>query len=580
MSLVNWKNNTKESILNVTWAHWNKLGANVHGNAIHTNCDPEAMIILSGLLAKKDPRLLEILGCWINRYESIINIERLKSALQLIKDYPLKDEVISSLVYVLLVAIPKTDQKRWKAILALTPASAVKNISNEKNPYSKSKKIKPHSVILKENQLINFRFLFGASAKADVLNYVKQTGFQVENKKVNISAIARKLRYHPSSVHRVAYEIAPILMPLGSTEKIHFIGIDHNSAISISPPKQDSFFLDWFKWVEIVMEYLTIETDLEERNIAVVEFRIKKFLQTTIQFAKDEIYRREEPFLKPNIEKMSLAQSCEYVLEVLDGFLRNVLNPSKLNWGEDHLTQFLENTHHNSWAMYVQADSSMFQNYIKLDNLFVILSEYFFENPKTSVITQGVNKNVSFLFHRTISAFLAAVRLCTGGQSFETTTVLRQMLECTLYALHLFKNPRDNKIFENRDKSPESRKLAQDIFKAGQIMENILNTKMKNAQCASNCRSLYDSLIDFGAHPNFSGVYSGVRVSETSKDATTYEIPYAALNDPFSPLARKLVKDTAYICLIIFQLMDPKSFEASGVTKELAQFEVSKNDPK
>ena len=115
----------------------------------------------------------------------------------------------------------------------------------------------------------------------------------------------------------------------------------------------------------------------------------------------------------------------------------------------------------------------------------------------------------ALLLAHAYSLFLSAVRIALSGQSPPAFAVLRACLESALYAVIAAQNPVNRKIWSDRDAHV---KACREKFKKGtakQYLENV------DPNLAAFVTQLYDSMIDFGAHPNSKSVFNHLSLEET-----------------------------------------------------------------
>lgn len=175
-----------------------------------------------------------------------------------------------------------------------------------------------------------------------------------------------------------------------------------------------------------------------------------------------------------------------------------------------------------------------------------------------------------FLIIRVHSAFLAAVRLAMSGQAFEATLVLRAAIEQAWYALHIARDPRPperSAIWLQRHDSPATQKKCKEEF----TVANVRAThEGLDAVTAKILRELYDTTIDFGAHPNEKGILASVRREET-KDAVTYQVGILHPDPLLMTATLKTVIEVAIGTLKVGQLISPKQLKVMGLDLSIDQ---------
>jgi hypothetical protein len=125
-----------------------------------------------------------------------------------------------------------------------------------------------------------------------------------------------------------------------------------------------------------------------------------------------------------------------------------------------------------------------------LDEIDGIFRDILFEGTQTGPPLSAL------LYMNAYGIFLAAVRTACSGQSPPVYMILRGALESAAYAL-IAKDPQKEKIYLARDRNAE--KLLRPA----------------DPNLADFFRDHYDSLIDFGGHPNVKSVKNHLTFSES-----------------------------------------------------------------
>ncbi|MGH7091007.1 MAG: hypothetical protein ACREE4_13395 [Stellaceae bacterium] len=102
----------------------------------------------------------------------------------------------------------------------------------------------------------------------------------------------------------------------------------------------------------------------------------------------------------------------------------------------------------------------------------------------------------TLLLANAYSLFLSAVRIALSGQSPPVFAVLRACLESALYAVIAAQSPINRKIWLDQSKGVST---CRNLFKKGKAKEYL---EKSDLHLSNFVTQLYDSLIDFGAHPN------------------------------------------------------------------------------
>jgi hypothetical protein len=175
-----------------------------------------------------------------------------------------------------------------------------------------------------------------------------------------------------------------------------------------------------------------------------------------------------------------------------------------------------------------------------------------------------------FLLVRTHSSFLAAVRAGMSGQLSEAFALLRGAIEQSWYALHMAKDPSGDTRIEvwlrrNHDEQATGR------CKAEFTVRNVRTThEGLDPGAASQLHSIYESLIDYGAHPNQMGVLTGVTQQECAKQID-YKVGILYPAEVSVMVTLRLAVAVAIGSLKIFQLIYPERFVLMSLDADIVR---------
>ena len=196
------------------------------------------------------------------------------------------------------------------------------------------------------------------------------------------------------------------------------------------------------------------------------------------------------------------------------------------DWGSEPVSEFLHSAYSNNVSFFANYSEVPFVQVIREIN---ILFKQFTE--RDFKIDVHVLPNFVTRSH---SAFLGSIRLATSCEAVESYMVSRGCLEYALYALHIYEDKEyvyinndktvteDRKdsnsqsvqkrfmIWLDRSTSPEANKKRRNEFSNSNVKKTLL---VKNEDLGKIVLELYDSTIDYGAHPNIGGVLSTSTIS-------------------------------------------------------------------
>jgi hypothetical protein len=182
-------------------------------------------------------------------------------------------------------------------------------------------------------------------------------------------------------------------------------------------------------------------------------------------------------------------------------------------------------------------------------------------------LEEGVEKNnreellVSrFLMIRTRSAFLAGIRLAMSGQAAESFPVLRAGVEHAWYSLHMAKDPNPPEratIWLNRNESAAEKARCKAEFTVARVRAT---HESLDPSTAKSLQEAYDTLIDFGAHPNQFGVMTSMTKSEVGERTTTFSVGILSPQPLHMAFGLRMAVAMALGAIKVFQLIFPERF--------------------
>jgi hypothetical protein len=180
-------------------------------------------------------------------------------------------------------------------------------------------------------------------------------------------------------------------------------------------------------------------------------------------------------------------------------------------WGDDPLSTFLKNAEYNDRV-----------SALNLASVYALLKRVHAAFGRVQSAVEKDNRKhlliPRFLVVRTHSSFLAAIRLGMSGQLSESYVLLREAIEQAWYALHIARDPRPpdrTTVWLCRNDDQASKAKCKTEF----TVRNVRSThESVDPETAKQLHDLYETMIDFGAHPNQMGLLAFLKYSETDKE--------------------------------------------------------------
>ncbi|TQX91337.1 hypothetical protein EQW76_00965 [Rhizobium sp. rho-13.1] len=230
-------------------------------------------------------------------------------------------------------------------------------------------------------------------------------------------------------------------------------------------------------------------------------------------------------------------------------------NPAPPGWGKDRLSAYLEEFRGNQFATFHNKRKEV-ADLIALDNLF--------EKLLNGARDPDPQMPMTFLL-RAHAAFRAAVSLVMGGQLYEAQVLLRLSLEHASYGFFIGGDQLRWTRWMKRNDDEKSKKAVREEFTSGAIRRSI---KKADAKIGGHFETLYERLIDFGAHPNKQGFSMSTKLRKEPGETHILSI---YLHDDGVPLDFAL-KTTAQVAICVLQiayLLYPTRMELQQLRHEL-----------
>lgn len=336
-------------MLTIIWAQWNRMGLNGTGGINRYSVDIESALIAAGYGSRLDGRLYEGMWTWLERYESIVNAERLAT---LIGEQ--NDEWIARFLGSM---FEKINPSPWKGVLKkceqlcstswkATPLllHAVHKRWREEDPVmskwgilydrvTPQQKMKTHNVIIYTNALMRYRYVYGTVIRADVLYMLSLSPGSYLNRKVDFLTsvcLADRLRCHLSTIHRIQkdFEEACFIEPLGEVKKnraLRTTWLMKEIPFLSRVEGYDLGMIDWVKINNLFGALLSMIVELGAlQNETIAKARLQDFQSHYFGVLKDHGIPVPTPYgtaLGP-LAEYSIEKLMDMIHESLLGFYR------------------------------------------------------------------------------------------------------------------------------------------------------------------------------------------------------------------------------------------------------------------
>ncbi|MER9064853.1 hypothetical protein [Mesorhizobium sp. M0698] len=226
-------------------------------------------------------------------------------------------------------------------------------------------------------------------------------------------------------------------------------------------------------------------------------------------------------------------------------------------WGQDSLTDYFDSFRGNQFATFDNKRPAV-ADLIRIDGLFVRFL-HGATNPRPFV-------PMTFML-RAHAAYRAAAGAVLAGQLYEAQAMLRLCLEHAAYGFYIGADKVRWQRWMNRNDSAAAKHAVRDDFTHNRIRKHI---KAAAATIGGQFERLYETLIDFGAHPNEQGfsINSAIR-----KDGENVHFDTIYLQADGMPLdmGLKMTGQVGLWALHIMQLIYAERFELQGIRADIEE---------
>jgi len=208
------------------------------------------------------------------------------------------------------------------------------------------------------------------------------------------------------------------------------------------------------------------------------------------------------------------------------------------SWGDDSLTAYIEEFRGNQFATFVGKPAEV-ADLITLDSILKKLLDGALD-PKPLI-------PMTFLL-RAHSAFRSAVGAVMAGQLYEAQALLRLCLEHAAYGHYIGGDVDLWERWMRRNENEKNKDAIRKEFSAGKVKRKL---QAVDAKTGAAYETLYERLIDFGAHPNEKGFSMSSALRRQPNGDVHFDALY--LHDDGLPLHLAL-KTTAQVGISVLRI--------------------------
>lgn len=337
-------------VVDIAWSAWNRLGLYGRGGASRYSTDIESSIVLAAFAGWVDARLLGGVMSWLVRYLEIVNGERLKVILKGVSD-PFATRCVGAMLE---TAFVEGGSKRLHPLLdglrkelpsrAPEPTAFVLSRSRgrwiEEDPiFAKwglareasnlGDKLWDHEWIIRNNLIVRYRYLFGVSARADIVCALQLLAS--EGKPADTAMLSSLLGYNHSSVFRVMKDFE-------RGGYVDFSGTKRSQKARWQPPSMlapgtsdadTRGYLDWMSIISVLIKLMVLSADgADVKNELVVKHGLFDLLKEFSAVVSESGLGYAPPFPAEPLASLSLEDVMEGIISLLSG-VADEINPEE-----------------------------------------------------------------------------------------------------------------------------------------------------------------------------------------------------------------------------------------------------------
>ncbi|MCP1241354.1 hypothetical protein [Acetobacter lambici] len=121
----------------------------------------------------------------------------------------------------------------------------------------------------------------------------------------------------------------------------------------------------------------------------------------------------------------------------------------------------------------------------------------------------------NILFLNAYQMFLGAARMALSGHPAAVFPLVRTALESASYGYLMEQQPTLSEVWSNRHRSEADKKACRNAFTFDKAIKGFAH---KAPDIDRLAKDAYEAAIDYGAHPNFKGVFGHVSINEDRPD--------------------------------------------------------------
>jgi hypothetical protein len=229
--------------------------------------------------------------------------------------------------------------------------------------------------------------------------------------------------------------------------------------------------------------------------------------------------------------------------------------PIPKGWGDDSLTLFFENARQNQFATY--ANKAAAKDLILVERIL------------RSLVADAVDPTPYFPFQfmlRGHAILLAAAATALAGQNYESSALQRASLECAAYGVFIGDSDARAKLWLSRHDSKQAHDNVRNAFGFAKVHRDVA---AKDAELGRTLQLLYDTSIDFGAHPNERAFSTNMAVRSGPDGSELLDTIYLHEDGPQLDFALKGTIQQGIWNVIAFRLLYPGIYAAKNVANDV-----------
>lgn len=235
-------------------------------------------------------------------------------------------------------------------------------------------------------------------------------------------------------------------------------------------------------------------------------------------------------------------------------------------WENYELLRFFNLCRDNQFASFVVADTKpLVEKLLHIDAAHHLALDDWRGSTSDEFYKDG-HQFAALMLIRSHSAFRAAAMVSMSGMVSETFALARTTVEWAAYACRIAENENAFRAWIDREDNETTLRKCISEFSHRKLLESLGRT---SDQLILPFETIYETSINYGAHPNVFGAFAGMVINETGNDLSL-TAQYLQPPEIELKLALKTVCRAGFFPLAVMSFLFPKRLVETSVAERMS----------